>query len=222
MALNFPDAPTLNQQFGNWTWDGEKWAGGTAFNPSGASNANPQPAGVAAPGTALPYSREDHVHPAQSVPTSFPAGTVMLFYQAAAPTGWTKVTTQNDKVLRVVSGSGGVAGGTNAFSTVMAQTVVGSTTLSTAMVPAHTHSGNTGTESADHQHGGTLRGNGLASNYPTVASAQQYGNVSATDGRNAAHYHSITTDGGAVSGGAHNHGITMAIQYIDVILASKD
>jgi hypothetical protein len=28
-----------------------------------------------------------------------------------------------------------------------------------------------------------------------------------------------TTDGG---GGAHNHPITMAIQYIDVILASKN
>ena len=66
------------------------------------------------------------------------------------------------------------------------------------------------------------RGAGIASNYPTVASVNQYGTVSTTDGRNAAHTHTTTTDGGAVSGGAHNHTITMAIQYIDVILASKD
>lgn len=45
-----------------------------------------------------------------------PAGTVMLFFQGSPPTGWTQVTTQNDKALRVVSGAGGGAGGTTAFS----------------------------------------------------------------------------------------------------------
>jgi hypothetical protein len=30
------------------------------------------------------------------------AGTLMLFQQTAAPTGWTKQTTHNDKALRVV------------------------------------------------------------------------------------------------------------------------
>jgi len=71
---------------------------------------------------------------------AFASGTVILFWQTAAPTGWTKITTQNDKALRVVSGSGGVSGGTNAFSTVMAQTVVGSSTLSTAQLASHAHS----------------------------------------------------------------------------------
>ena len=46
------------------------------------------------------------------IATLIPAGTVMVFYQAAAPVGWTKVTTHNDKTLRVVSGSGGGSGGT--------------------------------------------------------------------------------------------------------------
>jgi hypothetical protein len=41
------------------------------------------------------------------------SGTVMVFHQAAAPTDWTQVTTQNNKALRVVSGSGGGAGGTH-------------------------------------------------------------------------------------------------------------
>lgn len=50
------------------------------------------------------------------IATLIPAGTVMVFYQAAAPVGWTKLTTQNDKALRVVSGSGGVDGGSLSMS----------------------------------------------------------------------------------------------------------
>jgi Collagen triple helix repeat (20 copies) len=157
-----------------------------------------------------------------ATPPSFPAGTVMLFYQAAAPTGWTKLTTQNDKALRVVSGSGGVAGGTNAFSTVMAQTVVGSTTLAVATIPAHQNSGLSGLENQAHVHGGILRTTGIASNYPTVASANVYGTAGSSDGVNANHNHYFTSDATGGSGGAHNHGITMGIQYIDLILASKN
>ena len=33
--------------------------------------------------------------------------TVGVFYQAAAPTGWTQVTAHNDKALRLVNGAGG-------------------------------------------------------------------------------------------------------------------
>jgi len=40
-----------------------------------------------------------------------PSGTVMAFIETSAPTGWTKLTVQNDKILRVVSGTGGGSGG---------------------------------------------------------------------------------------------------------------
>jgi len=40
-----------------------------------------------------------------------PAGTVAVFYNGSAPTGWTKLATQNDKALRIVSGAGGGSGG---------------------------------------------------------------------------------------------------------------
>jgi len=73
------------------------------------------------------------------ISASVPSGTVMLFYQAAAPIGWTKLTTQNDKAIRVVSGSGGVAGGTNPFSTVMAQTATGNHTLVKAEISGWHH-----------------------------------------------------------------------------------
>ena len=78
-----------------------------------------------------------------------PAGTLMLFQQTAAPTGWTKQTTHNDKALRVVSGTAS-SGGTSAFTTVFANQTpsisvntsglsAGATTLSTSQIPSHNH-----------------------------------------------------------------------------------
>ena len=112
-----------------------------------AASAAPKAPGTAAVGTSTKYAREDHVHPAQNV-SAFPAGTQMLFVQAAAPTGWTKQTTVNDATIRVVSGtSGGKTGGTTAFSTVFVggkviklSGNVGATTLSVSQIPSHTHS----------------------------------------------------------------------------------
>ena len=94
----------------------------------------------------------------------FPAGTVMVFYQAAAPTGWTKSIAHNNKALRVVSGVGGGYGGTHALtsppSTSHTHTgpshthstpshshshtlSAGAHTLTLAETPSHTHSGST-------------------------------------------------------------------------------
>jgi hypothetical protein len=81
----------------------------------------------------------------------FPAGTKMVFYQTAAPTGWTKITTSNDAALRVVSGtagSGGTVGFTTAFAsqdvkgTLSATTAAGTiagTALSVSQMPSHQH-----------------------------------------------------------------------------------
>lgn len=134
----------------------------------------------------------------------FPAGTTTLFYQAAAPLGWTKLTTQNDKALRVVSGSGGVSGGTNSFSSVMAQTVVGNTTLSTAQLSSHSHAPTTG--------GG---------NYIDITNINTgvQGFAAGTSFTAASYDNSTGLTG---TGSAHNHTITMSIQYIDLILASKN
>lgn len=49
----------------------------------------------------------------------FPSGTSMLFQQTAAPTGWTKQTTHNDKAIRLTTGTVGT-GGSSAFSTALA------------------------------------------------------------------------------------------------------
>lgn len=79
-----------------------------------------------------------------------PQNSVSVFYQASAPTGWTKITTHNDKALRVVSGTGGGSGGSLAFSSVFASSIpisgsvtaygnIGDTTLTLAQLPSHAH-----------------------------------------------------------------------------------
>jgi len=126
----------------------------------------------------------------------FDQGTACLFQQSTAPTGWTKVTTFNDAALRVVSGTAS-SGGSNAFSTVMAQTTVGATTLSSAQIPAHAHQlGSRANLSA---------GGGVAI-AGSVADAGNYGNT-------------YNNSGG---GGSHNHAITMSMLYVDVIIATKN
>jgi hypothetical protein len=142
-----------------------------------------------------------------------PATTVMLFYQNAAPTGWTIVTSQNNKALRVVSGSGGVAGGSVAFSTAFASQAVsgtvgtsGSTTLSTSQIPSHTHAFRLG----------QLPGCGAENIVPYnggLIYAGFNGNTDAT-GSGSSHNHT----GGTFTGTA----INLAVQYIDVIIASKN
>ncbi len=95
-----------------------------------------------------------------------PDGTVMVFWQSAAPTGWTKVATQNDKVLRVVSGTGGGTGGDWAMSSGETSSSNGAHTHTSA---AHTHTG------AAHTHTGaahTHTGGSLAAGAHTLSTSE--------------------------------------------------
>ena len=172
-----------------------------------AATAAPKAPGTAAVGTSTKYAREDHVHPAQAV-SAFPAGTQMLFVQAAAPTGWTKQTTVNDAAIRVVSGTtGGNTGGSVAFSTAFvagkAITLsgnVGATTLSVNQMPSHKH-GNVEVIQT------TIGGNdGHNSN-----GGHRVGNMDNTGG-SGSHTHSL-------SGTAT---VNLSVKYVDVILCKKD
>jgi hypothetical protein len=145
-----------------------------------------------------------------AIPASFPTGTLMLFQQTSAPTGWTKQTTHDNKALRVVSGTAG-SGGTTAFTTVFANQTptittsglsVGSTTLSTAQMPSHNHAINVGVYAP-----GTINtscGFGFAS-----------GGATDSTGGGGSHTHSI-------SGSATSSAITLNVQYVDLIIASKN
>ena len=183
---------------------------------------------------------------------SFPAGTSMLFQQTAAPTGWTKQTTHNDKALRIVTGSVGT-GGSVAFSTALGagatvaggsvsgnpgtnQTVtagnlavsisgnIANTTLTTNQIPSHSHSISLRTSTG-----------GLANNIAGFS-----GNTGLTG----------TNTGNTGGGGSHNHGHNLSgsmtgsptlsgnvtagnlaigastaainVNYVDFIIANKD
>jgi hypothetical protein len=167
-----------------------------------------------------------------------PSGTVMLFVQTAAPTGFTKVTTHNDKSLRVVSGSVGT-GGSVAFTTAFASNrtatgttggtavsvsgTVGSHTLSTGELPAHNHSLSIGqfVGSDDGQSNGSGRIIMANRNYASGGGAADVtiGNTGGAGG----HTHPV----GSLAGASHTHSFTSGnmafdVNYVDVIIATKD
>jgi len=95
--------------------------------------------------------------------SSIPSGTTAMFYQSSAPSGWTQNTDAsiNTTIMRVVTGSGGGTGGSDAFGTVFTGSKatasgpisfsdiagaslsqnysVGSATISTPTLASHTH-----------------------------------------------------------------------------------
>jgi hypothetical protein len=152
----------------------------------------------------------------------FPSGTVMLFVQTSAPTGWTKSTTHDNKALRVVSGSV-TTGGSVAFTTAFASQAVagsvgtsGATTLSTSQIPSHTHTA-PGVVLWSTYNGGNppdlFSGTTAAANSGTPSSTYYGPNTGATGG-GGSHDHS----GGTFTGTA----INLAVQYVDVIIATKN
>jgi hypothetical protein len=165
----------------------------------------------------------------------FPQSTAWVYYQANAPTGWTKVTTQDNKALRVVSGAGGAAGGTNAFTTTMSSftlsgqltstNALGGTALILAQIPSH-----------NHPNGGEI---GLNANPETFNPAGQSTGYSGGDVRRpvpsgvAGQWIRVTPGiGNQGSNGAHDHpfsgtgpvnvATSIAVQYIDVIVCTFD
>jgi len=147
---------------------------------------------------------------------AFDSGTVMLFAQTAAPTGWTKDTSNfNNSGLRIVTGTAS-SGGSVDFTTAFAsQTPTGSvsitsvsgsagnTTLSTPQIPSHTH-----TVSAGGGPSNGYGGEGIGNNSTGAA------------GGGGAHSHpfSFSSGSGTFSGNA----INLAVKYVDVIRATKN
>jgi hypothetical protein len=152
---------------------------------------------------------------------AFDSGTVMLFAQTTAPTGWTKNTTTGDNsALRVVTGTastGGSVGFTTAFasqtptgsvSVTSISGTVGNTTLSTPQIPSHSH--------------GVNNANGPGANPIVLGTIPGYfngQNASGSTGGDGAHNHPFSGSG---SGTFTGNAINLAVQYIDVIRATKN
>jgi len=131
---------------------------------------------------------------------AFDAGTSMLFQQTAAPTGWTKQATHNNKAIRLQTGTV-TTGGADAFTTVFGTgKATASHTLTTGQIPAHSHveRGGSGIDGITVILFGTGR---LTNNQSTSTTT--------------------ATDGG--SGGGHTHNLgNLDLQFVDFIIANKD
>lgn len=150
----------------------------------------------------------------KAVAATFPAGTKLLFHQAAAPTGWTKQTTVNDAALRVVSGStGGGTGGSLAFSTLFAAGKavtlsgnVGATTLTAAQLARHVH-----TQSTEGQNFVGDDSLGQRAWNAQMTPSVYLGGATYESGSSASHTHTL-------SGKAT---IALNVKYTDVIICAK-
>lgn len=155
------------------------------------------------------------------------SGTKMLFYQAAAPTGWTAVAV-NDRFLRVVTagGTGGTTGGSglapSSTITLAHSHTVASHTHSISSDGSHTHS-----ISSDGAHTHSLATGALNCEFFNVTSARTFNtdsqgshNHTGATGSNGSHTHTGATGSSAPS--TDSQLSNTAFQYADVIVASKD
>ena len=173
-----------------------------------------------------------------AVAALLPSGTSMLFQHTAAPTGWTKQTTHDDKALRIITGTVGT-GGSVAFSTALGSgaTVAGGTvsgepgsnlsvsisgnianhTLTTNSIPSHSHSI-------------TLKNStgALASNIAGFSGNALGSTNTGNTGNSGAHSHSHNLSGsmsGNITAGNLAVGASTAainVNFVDFIIANKD
>ena len=158
-----------------------------------------------------------------------PAGSLMLFQQSSAPTGWTKQTTHDNKALRVVTGSAS-SGGSNTFSAAFntdftisgttggtAVTISGSTaghSITQAELPniTLTPQQRAKTEDKGPLNRGSSSGGGAGYEFLDIP----------LGGSGTAHSHGV----GTLAGGSHTHTFSdtenLDVQYVDLIICSKD
>lgn len=147
-----------------------------------------------------------------------PAGTISVFFNAAAPVGWNKLVTQNDKALRIVSGAGGGGGGSLGTS----QTIVLAHTHSSTLAGSHNHT------LGGHRHDvgqGTPGPNSFSGVFfYIVANGSNEFNPTNNDGSTRAAVKGRTTKdgGGATSGTDPDHSHTLGSSLTNTVLAYVD
>jgi hypothetical protein len=161
-------------------------------------------------GTATPVSALEIASPGvfTGAWAYLPSGTAMMFAQTAAPTGWTKSTTHDNKALRVVSGtasSGGSVAFTTAFASQAVSGTVGGTALTVAQMPQHQHLWGASVFGAQSGSSAQLL------DVPTYDGTGTKQGATENQGSNATHTHTFT-----------GTAINLAVSYVDVIIATKD
>lgn len=141
---------------------------------------------------------------------TFPAGTVMPFYQAAAPTGWTLVTANHDYMMRVVNSGGGTSGGSDSpiLNNKVASHTHNASGTSTGIAGAHTHTVTPGQVIAPNYGGaGNIYGGTGSVEVATI-----------TTGSSGDHSHDL----GALTISENTGAANWTPKYLNIILCSKN
>jgi len=156
------------------------------------------------------------------------------------------------RVVSGTAGSGGSVAFTTAFASQSVTGTVGSTTLTANQIPSHTHTGttdsggshnHTGTTDSGGSHNHTIPnlrtdGGSSGSSVQNAGESQLFPTQDLTTTTAGAHTHTFTTStasahthtfttGSTGGGQGHDHtftgtAINLAVQYVDVIIATKD
>jgi hypothetical protein len=130
----------------------------------------------------------------------FASGNQILFRGSSTPSGWT-IVAQNNKALRITSGTPG-SGGATAFSTVFGSgKTTGAHALTLAQIPSHSHTIRGGATSFVGTSTSSISGSAAVS-FPTVPA-------------------SFTGTDAAGSGSTHTHTLSLDLQYYDMNLIQK-
>jgi len=214
-------------------------SGGTGTNTLTANSAiignGTSPVTFVAPGSSGNVLTSNGTNWTSAAAAAFDSGTVMLFAQTAAPTGWTKDSSNyNNSGLRVVTGSASTGGSVDFTTAFASQTPTGSvsitavsgsagaTTLSTPEIPSHSHNmfGENNAVSPNNTNRLDAYGPGKMRVIGPTNNANDLSPAIRTTGGGGSHTHpfSFSSGSGTFSGNA----INLAVKYVDVIRATKN
>ena len=137
------------------------------------------------------------------------AGSKTLFYNTAAPSGWTAVALNDYAIKIVTAGSGGVTSGSVAYSTLFGRTATDAHTLTTNEIPLHGHAW----EYTVTAGGGSASGGFRLGDQNFLSASAYTGAPSNTVGQQI---------GGTGGGASHSHSIDMRVLTAAFSLASRD
>ncbi len=152
---------------------------------------------------------------------NFPAGTVMLFVQTSAPTGWTKSAARNNYALRIVTGTISANDAGSSFTSIFTDRTIAranlpnvtlSVTGTTGTTGAHTHDLRIPVNYIESLSGGV--GGGGSSNEANITVS----NGALSDG---SHSHTISGTTASINGGVTQTAFDMNVNYVDAIIATK-
>jgi hypothetical protein len=150
-----------------------------------------------------------------------PTGTRTTFYQPTAPTGWTKVSGLDDRMMVINNSFGGLSGGaqTPVSLNLHHAHLTGDVSLTGAQMPGHAHQISVEVDGGP----GGYDGGGSGASHITVATAQtSIAGNNGVGGDGQPHNHGSTSGLNWTFTALNTNNDVWAPKYINMILCSKD